>query len=71
MSTSDDSPNFELWKRVMQEQYPHSTDDSYRRMLQIGASDWGQNRDTNVAKLFEQYVMLKQLIRPKGDQDGD
>lgn len=63
--------NFDLWKRVAQAQYPGATDAAYQRMLEIAAADWGLDRDTNVAKLFEQYVMLKQLMKPEEDRDGN
>ena len=65
------SDNFELWKRVVQEQYPGATDVVYQRMLEVAAADWGLDRNTNVANLFEQYVMIKQLMKPEGEQDGD
>ena len=53
---------------MAQAQYPDATDDAYTRMLHIGASDWDQGRDTNVARLFEQYVLLKRLTRPQEDE---
>ena len=71
MSDNFNSPNFVLWKRVAQEQYPDRPDGTYYMLWQHAASDWGNGHETNVAKLFEQYVMLKQLMKPEGDRDGN
>ena len=65
------SANFELWKRVIQEHYADHADNIYYQMWQQAASDWGNLLDTPEANLFEQYVMLKQLMKPEGDRDGD
>lgn len=71
MADLSESTNFALWKRVAQEQYPDRPDNTYRMLLQHAASDWVNNSDTNVAKLFEQYVMLKQLMKSEGVRDGN
>lgn len=63
--------NFDIWKRVAQEQYPYATDTSYQTLMHHAATDWALERDTNIARLFEQYVMLKNLINPKGVDDGN
>lgn len=65
------SANFDLWKRVVQEAYPDHSDGTYYRMWQQAASDWGNLFETPEATLFEQYVMLKQLMKPQGDRDGN
>lgn len=63
--------NFDLWKRVAQEQYPNRPDQTYQMIWEHAASDWAFNRDSNIAKLFDQYVMLKQLMSPEGKQNGN
>ena len=70
-TSTQNSPNFEIWKRVAQEQYPNRPDNTYYTLWQQAASDWGDNRDTNVARLFEQYVLLKNLMQPQGARDGN
>lgn len=63
--------NFDIWKRVIQEQYPDCSAGTYHAMWQQGASDWGNLQGTELANLFEQYVLIKQLTNPTRNDHGN
>jgi len=62
------SQSIETWILLAQERYPKLNENEIKRLSMKAASEWYLGEDTELASLFDQYVMLKNL---KGNQDGE
>lgn len=51
----------EIWETLAQEKYPELLPYQIHALSMVAASDWYNGADTDLAKLFEQYVMIKTL----------
>ena len=58
----------DIWLAVCEGQFPRKSEDQIMAYSTKAASDWYHGDDTELAKLFEQYVMIKTL---KGIKNGD
>lgn len=59
--------NIDIWATLAREQYPKLSENELRALSMKAASEWYIGESTDLAKLFDQYVMLKTL---KGDRNG-
>lgn len=51
----------DIWITLCREKYPTITEDYARALSLKAASEWYLGGDTELVKLFDQYVMLKNL----------
>jgi hypothetical protein len=51
----------EIWRLLAKEKYPKLNEDGLSVLSLQAASDWYNGADTELSKLFDQYVMLKNL----------
>ena len=56
-----------IWLTLAREKYPKLDESQLTAMCMHAASDWYNEWDTELANLFDQYVMLKNL---KGFENG-
>ena len=57
-----------IWAELARAKYPTLTENQLRALSMHAASDWYNGWDTELAKLFDQYVMLKNL---RGIENGN
>ncbi len=55
----------QLWYSIARDQFPLLSEAQVLSLFTPASSDWCHNEDTKLAKLFEQYVMLKTLTGNK------
>jgi hypothetical protein len=55
----------QLWCSIARDQFPLLSEAQVLSLFTPASSDWWHNEDTKLAKLFEQYVMLKTLTGNK------
>lgn len=58
----------EIWRLLAKEKYPTLNEDGLSVLSLQAASDWYNGANTDLAVLFDQYVMLKTL---KGIENGN
>lgn len=63
------STNQQIWLTLAQEHYPTLTEERVLALCMPAASDWYDGADTELATIFDQYVMLKTLRGNKSEQD--
>jgi len=51
----------DIWLMLAREKWPTLSDDRLRALSLEAATDWFSDAPTDLAKLFDQYVMMKQL----------
>lgn len=52
----------EIWESLARPAYPKYTDYQIRELKLAAAMDWLLDEDTEVAKLYDKFVMLKNLM---------
>lgn len=50
-----------IWLELAREKYPALTEDKLRALCMYAASEWFNGDNTDLSKLFDQYVMIKRL----------
>ena len=58
----------DIWKELAREKCPTLNENQLRTLSMKAASEWYLGADTELANLFDQYVMLKTL---KGIENGN
>ena len=58
----------DIWLAVCEGRFPGQSEDHIMAYSMKAASDWYHGDDTELARLFEQYVMIKTL---KGIKNGN
>lgn len=56
----------DIWLTLAKEKYPTLTEDELKAQSMIAATEWFSDADTELAKLFDQYVMMKNLYGADG-----
>jgi hypothetical protein len=59
--------NIDIWITLAREKYPTLPEDELKRLGMTAAAVWYADGDTDLANLFDQYIMLKTL---KGNSNG-
>lgn len=59
--------NIDIWATLAREQYPKLSENEIRTLSMKAASEWYLGESTDLANLFDQYIMLKTL---KGNNNG-
>jgi len=57
-----------IWLTLAKEKYPKLNEGQLTAMCMHAASDWWNGTESELANLFDQYVMLKNL---KGFENGE
>ena len=60
-STEHMSSPLEIWVSIAREKYPTLTENDLRALSMTAAASWYAGGDTELAMLFDQYVMMKNL----------
>ena len=55
------STNQELWLNIAREHFPTLKEEKVLALCMTAAGDWYHGSDTELATLFDQYVMVKTL----------
>mgnify|MGYP003350735513 FL=1 len=50
-----------IWTELAREKYPTLTENQLRALSMHAASEWYNGSDSELANLFDQYVMIKNL----------
>ena len=61
MSQSTENSKLEIWVSMAREKYPTLTEDELKALSMTAAAVWYAGGDTELAMLFDQYVMVKKL----------
>lgn len=56
----------EIWLTLAREKFPNKSDGELRALSMTAASHWFADDDDELAKLFDQYVMMKNLYGAEG-----
>lgn len=59
----------EIWLTLAREKYPYLSDSDLKAKSMTAASEWFADSDTELAHLFDQYVMMKNLYGADGAFD--
>jgi len=59
----------DIWLTLAREKFPLLTEDELKTMSMVAATEWFDEYDTELAKLFDQYVMMKNLYGADGAFD--
>ena len=59
----------DIWLTLAREKYPKKNDGELRALSMTAASHWFADIDDELAKLFDQYVMMKNLYGAGGMLD--
>jgi len=59
----------EVWLLLARERYPLKSDSELRALSRIAASHWFDDSDSELAELFDQYVMMVKLYNCSGALD--
>lgn len=64
------NPKLDIWLELASPCYPNLTEDRIKGLSLIAANEWFLNTESELANLYDQYVMLKTLkgIVPDGDR---
>lgn len=57
-----------IWTTLAKEKFPELTESQIKALSMQASTQWYLGEDTELANLFDQYVMLKNL---KGFKNGD
>jgi hypothetical protein len=53
----------EVWYSLVEQTYPELEKSQWQTLKMFAASDWYNNADTDLSKLFDQYVTVKTLMQ--------
>jgi hypothetical protein len=59
----------DVWLMLAREKYPEQSDQELKALSMTAAAHWFNDHDTDLAKLFDQYVMMKNLYGIDGLMD--
>jgi hypothetical protein len=61
----------DVWESLVKPKYPTLNEQQLIELRSQAAIDWLTDEETELSNLFDQYVMLKQLLDIKSDTQSD